>query len=558
MKKLLILLSAFLLCFSLSAQWTDFAYESDVDTPESSWSIIRTAFDSTGRLYLSNSTGKVWYTDNPFDASPTYTVLMDVTLSNGIQGIAIDAADNVYVSGDNSPDGYIARFDSSGTEVWSYVLAGKRVTSCAILSSGELLVTSFGGLFYVFDADDPMKYEILDEFDATDPGWGAPVLKDATGNPSANTDFTVERNVDLALEGIEVPAESNGKALKLGVNEEEPGQNNSVVVTDIGEATWSNYSVTWNQLVTFGGTTGTTEFHGVGVRSEGVRNNGYFVEIRTDESASFGDYFNFIKYVDGVPTTITRAYFFVGTGGKAFGDSPEINLNPDPDGDPIGATDIWVTYKIEAVGSVINLYVNDLATPIYTYDDPDPILTGKVSIFADDPWSSVAGEYVNSYIDELKIEGPKVQTPGLANFVRDIAITSADDIFAIQSGAVKKVTGGALGQFSAAAFGDAAYLDMSHNVRPTVAYDEDLNAVFSSNFDIGPPVTAGTVFIQDADSGSILQIINDFPYSDFQATSVAVTDVGAAKALLVSGFRDVMRLYQQEEIDVSDWQLYGY
>ena len=546
MKRSLILLCAFLLCFSLFGQWTDFAYESDVDTPEDSWSIIRMAFDSTGRLYLANSTGKVWYTDNPMDVSPAYTVLLDEVLSNGIQGIAIDADDNVYLSGDNSPDGFIAKFDSTGTAVWSYVLAGTRVTSCTILSTGELLVTSFGGIFYLIDPENPEL------------SFGNPIYTDAfvEAGPKADWDYWWNEPPIATVSVVDEDTDWRGVLI-----EPRAGGDGWFLKTDYDGAGWGTHGVQVgsvdDSLYTLEAYVYMPYAEGAAVTPAlfgnwgGVVGDPYTrVQLRYRDDSHFAEE-NVIR-VQGMAPTLT------------------VNFETYNDGTgPIFDGEGWYHVKARWLpGPQISVWLNGKYVGTA---DLSGHASGNSGIFGLSSFT-YGGQYdgtVNEYNTPQQVywDGFKAyrmaanQAAGLADFVRDIDSTPADVIFANQSGAVMKVTGGDalnLGAYAGAAFGDAVYSAMSWNVRPTVAYDEDLNAVFSSNFDVGPPVTAGKVFIQNADDGTILQTIEDFPYSDFQVTAVAVTEIGAAKAVLVSGFRDVMRLYKQEEIDVSDWQLYGY
>lgn len=240
-----------------------------------------------------------------------------------------------------------------------------------------------------------ISFPVHDFFDNVNPGWENELVIPRSISPG---NYIFARNISLATEGIPVPPGSNGRALKMEVNR----RDNVVqhVSAMIGQQSWSDYSVSWRQLVTYRGSSGTTEFHGVGIRTEGFRENGYFVEIRTDESGYYGDYFNFIKYIDGIENTINRIYFKLGDQGRAYVDSPTVNLNPG--GDPTGCTNIWIEYKIEAIGSTIKLYVNDMNNPVYVYDDPHPYLSGKVAVFAHDPWDSIG--VVPSYIDYLIIE----------------------------------------------------------------------------------------------------------------------------------------------------------
>jgi len=296
MKKVMVLMGVFLLSFCLWAEWEDYELNTNIRNPEGTWGIIRANFDSTGRLYLSQSADIVYYTDNPFDPYPDYEILLDRELANGIQGISFDADDNVYLSGDNDPDGFIAKFDSDGNELWSHDDVD-RVTGSTLLSTGEFLVTDFGGTFRLFDPED--------------------------------------------------------------------------------------------------------------------------------------------------------------------------------------------------------------------------------------------GTLIDSH-----------EVDGLANFVRDIVSTPDDTVFAIQSGAVMKVTGGDAGNlegYTATDFGDAAYIDTSFQVRPSILYLEDQDVVVSGNADFDDQ-TDSRIFFQDADTGELVQTIETV-FSSYLPAGLAEIEVDDTSYLFTTGFRGAMRVF---------------
>jgi len=119
---------------------------------DASWSIIRLAADSTGKVYLSEAgtTQKRIYAAADFltaSATPTYTVLMeDNTMSNGLQGLVVDAANNVYVAGDRTADGNgsLRKFDAAGTLIW-HVTPSLRAMGADLLSNGNVITCKFSG-----------------------------------------------------------------------------------------------------------------------------------------------------------------------------------------------------------------------------------------------------------------------------------------------------------------------------------------------------------------------------------------------------------------------------
>ncbi len=96
------------------------------------------AADSTGKIYFSDGgTNKTIYAAADFltaSATPTYTVLMeDNTMSNGLQGLVVDSANNVYVAGDRTADGNgsLRKFDAAGSLIWRVTPASGDGCGCS-------------------------------------------------------------------------------------------------------------------------------------------------------------------------------------------------------------------------------------------------------------------------------------------------------------------------------------------------------------------------------------------------------------------------------------------
>lgn len=143
----------------LSAQATVWKYHKTVPGPEgATWSIIRLAADSTGKIYLSEagSTQKRIYATADFltaSATPTYTVLLeDNTMANGMQGLVVDSADNVYVAGDWNADGNggLWKFNAAGSQIWR-VTPSLRAMGAGILSNGDVITCKFSGNIIAYD-----------------------------------------------------------------------------------------------------------------------------------------------------------------------------------------------------------------------------------------------------------------------------------------------------------------------------------------------------------------------------------------------------------------------
>ncbi len=147
------------LCPLSSQAATTWKYYKTVPGPEgASWSIIRLAADSTGKVYLSDGgTNKTIYAAADFltaSATPTYTVLMqDNTMANGLQGLVVDSANNVYIGGDNASadgDDFLWKYDSAGSMIWK-VTPSLRHMGMSFLSNGNPISCKFDGRILAYD-----------------------------------------------------------------------------------------------------------------------------------------------------------------------------------------------------------------------------------------------------------------------------------------------------------------------------------------------------------------------------------------------------------------------
>lgn len=163
MRKSVICLAALALLLALcplsSQAATTWKFYKTVPGPaDASWSIIRLAADSTGKVYLSEagSVNRRIYAAADFltaSATPTYTMLLeDNTMANGLQGLAVDSADNVYVAGDWNADGNgsLRKFDAAGSLIWR-VTPSLRAMGADVLSNGTVITCKFTGNVIAFD-----------------------------------------------------------------------------------------------------------------------------------------------------------------------------------------------------------------------------------------------------------------------------------------------------------------------------------------------------------------------------------------------------------------------
>jgi hypothetical protein len=137
-------------------------------TPATDHSIaaVRIAVDSAGKMYVAVTPGAtdklVWSATAPTTSltTPTYTLVTSAStedLGNGWQGISTDAANNVYLSGDDGAGvvtpSKIRKFDSTGTAAAAFGTAGTvlypsaqaRFSGNALFSNGTLLAVNLHG-----------------------------------------------------------------------------------------------------------------------------------------------------------------------------------------------------------------------------------------------------------------------------------------------------------------------------------------------------------------------------------------------------------------------------
>ena len=221
-----------------------------------------------------------------------------------------------------------------------------------------------------------------DGFGASDdPGWSAPTFSAGSADSGFTRDFDISTNsaIPALPSGV-----GDGHVLKVEMNATAGIVQNGYI--ECGGDDWDNYQVEWWQcmFVNPANTHGTTQFGGVGIRTNGYPTQGYYAYIRTDYSSTYGNYMKFLKNGNEVK----RLYFCYADKTK----TPDIILGQDDQGNYLPTTNLWIHYKLAANGNVILFYVNDMENPVYTYVDTDsPVASGKVAIFLDDGWDSAAG-----------------------------------------------------------------------------------------------------------------------------------------------------------------------
>ena len=144
-------------------------------------------------------------------------------------------------------------------------------------------------------------------------------------------------------------------------------------------------------------TSSSSVWGGVGVYMDDNAENGYWLELRSDSSTTFGNYASLLRWDAGVSTLLARYYFEVGSGGVSEGDIPDgqgmdsqIIRNPEE-----SATNQWIPMRVVAQdtagGVTLTIFLDDLNTPLGSYEDTTPPTVtdaGKAIIFQTDPFTS--------------------------------------------------------------------------------------------------------------------------------------------------------------------------
>lgn len=171
-----------------------------------------------------------------------------------------------------------------------------------------------------------------------------------------------------------------------------------------GSAADTDYAVETRVMpwIASGHTVATSEFMGIGLRTTGY-SDGYFLEVRTDYSGTFGNYINVIRRVAGTSEIKARIFFRTGSNYSTleFDGGKPIVRNPESD-----VTNTWVTVRGEMVGANLKVYVDDMTTPVVDWTDATPIAAGKAMVFHDDPFNSATAgaDKVLGLFDYFKVE----------------------------------------------------------------------------------------------------------------------------------------------------------
>lgn len=267
---------------------------------------------------------------------------------------------------------------------------------------------------------EPVELPFEDNFDDED---DSPYHLSVTPSSIHPDNHAFERNFDytqLPAPQLTVPEGGNQRALKMEAN----AYDGEVqwIEAEIGDGTWTDYSVEWwqnNWIDTQA--SNTTEFAGIGVRTNGF-DSGYYFLVRSNTSDVWGSYVNIYRSFPGVVSPVHQSetsannierVFFKRGSNTSWADSPLVNINPVPGGDPIGVTNIWAHYKVSVEQDQISFYINDMENPVWTYQDPDPYLSGNVMLVLDSPWAGTTNGHdkVLSLFENIKIHPLKVAPP---------------------------------------------------------------------------------------------------------------------------------------------------
>lgn len=232
---------------------------------------------------------------------------------------------------------------------------------------------------------------------------GATISPLLSGNVTDDPAFDYSTaNPDLSA----VPGAGNGTGLFLSANQGGEGVQAVFYTLDVPASNDYALEVNVSPYVSPDNTSGSTTWAGISVRTDattfagdtGNAGDGYLIQIRTDNSASFGDYINFYKG----ELFLGRYYFVVGSGGIATGfltdgvDGPGENNGSKAIRDPQEtSTNDWVVARLEVVDDLnapdttnVKLIVD--GDVVVDWDDPDPISGGNAIVFHDDPFGGSA------------------------------------------------------------------------------------------------------------------------------------------------------------------------
>lgn len=266
------------------------------------------------------------------------------------------------------------------------------------------------------------KTVALDDFDLVDPIAFDPVMKIPAGGSAGNTRWERDFNYG-ALTGplIPVPPGGNGVALRTAANNLSPATEQLIAQT-YGSPETGDSAVEALLLgyLADNNIDGSTTWGGIGIRMSDTLGDGYFVQQRVDDSASFGHYLSFYRTRRGERTLLGRYYYRVGTGGilqGVLGDSRAIR-SPQQ-----AAVNQWVPVRLEAVGNVIALFLEDMANPVAIFADPDPVLTGKALLYHEDPFGSsltVPADSSGTFFETFRVDVPADPLPPLPPVIESL------------------------------------------------------------------------------------------------------------------------------------------
>lgn len=187
--------------------------------------------------------------------------------------------------------------------------------------------------------------------------------------------------------------------------------------------------------------------------------------------------------------------------------------------------------------------------------------------------TTVWGSQLYSFNTTTGAQLGAVQSP-LSTFTRDLAVrpdpaAGNDVIFAVQSGLLKKLSGGSATNLAGyttivdwCTGGTPAPVNVGNSVRPGACYSASDNTVIFGNFTTTISPT-NCVYVVDASTGNCLQTIGDGTYGSGPTqlagpSDVAVIVQGAKKFLYISTQAGYVVVYTQDSTAVvNEWSLFN-
>lgn len=385
-------------------------------------------------IYATRSGSLVKFTGGTVDFPTSYTVTTVVSSQPDASfqtrpGVHYNASDDTVIFGNygnafNVVDGETNDLLATLTQMNNAADPFVNTSDAVTIDGGDgyeyLILSSNSTVLSIYRWEIPPVTIGMENFDDVSDLAFDPLVTVPTPDITTDTLWQVVNYVGLpSIDGpITAAPGGNGEGLRTAANNALPAQA-AIAYQTFGNDTDSTYSVSAMMLPYYEQATGSgTTWGGIGIRVNGpvgVGNvgDGYFAQVRVDNSASFGSYINFQRSRNGATTTIGRYYFVVGTNGIQVNNNGDGRAIRDPQ---VAAQNTWMEIKLVASGDEISLVLDDEL--VTTFVDADPVMAGKAMIFHEDPFNSQTVPYghTGTIFDRVTVSDdvtlPEVLAPG--------------------------------------------------------------------------------------------------------------------------------------------------